>query len=128
MTLRRLIFKAPLRVIKIQKKRSTLRFKRQMLALKCALHQEKQETKDMLVVYKKYTRRQASSEEMKIANQQFIDLLKGLGMGVFVVLPFAPITIPVMVKVSRLVGVEILPSAFAPSPAKKRSRLPSKKS
>lgn len=118
MIFRRFVFKAPLRVAKIQKKRSLLRFKRQMLVLKCALHQEKQETKQMLTVYKKYTRRQASSEEMKIANQQFIDLLKGLGMGVFVILPFAPITIPVMIKVSRLVGVEILPSAFATPPKK----------
>jgi hypothetical protein len=49
---------------------------------------------------------------MRIANQQFIDILKGLGIGIFAILPFAPITIPLMIKIGRLVGVEILPSAF----------------
>ncbi|WOH36228.1 hypothetical protein RI844_12690 [Thalassotalea fonticola] len=113
MKLRVFIFKAPFRVVRIQRRRSVYRFKRQMLTLKIALSQEKQETKEMLAIYKKYTRRQASPDEMNMANKQFIDLLKGLGLGVFAVLPFAPITIPVMIKLSRLVGVEILPSSFS---------------
>ena len=113
MKLRVFIFKAPFRVIRIQRRRSVYRFKQQMLILKTALSQEKAETKEMLTIYKKYTRRQASPEEMQTANRQFIDLLKGLGLGVFAVLPFAPITIPIMIKLSRLVGVEILPSSFS---------------
>ncbi|KGJ98072.1 hypothetical protein [Thalassotalea sp. ND16A] len=113
MKLRVFIFKAPIRVIRIQRRRSVYRFRRQMLTLKLALSQEKAETKEMLSIYRKYTRRQASEEEMQIANRQFLDLLKGLGLGVFAILPFAPITIPVMIKLSRLVGVEILPSSFS---------------
>lgn len=113
MKLRVFILKAPVRVVRIQRRRSVYRFKQQMLTLKIALSQEKQETKEMLAIYKKYTRRQATSEEIQTANKQFIDLLKGLGLGVFVVLPFAPITIPIMIKLSRLVGVEILPSSFS---------------
>jgi hypothetical protein len=83
-----------------------------MLKVKIALAQEKVETKEMLSIYKRYTKRQASAEEMRIANQQFIDVLKGLGLGIFAVLPFSPITIPIMIKVGRMVGVEILPSSF----------------
>lgn len=83
-----------------------------MVKLKVALAQEKIETKEMLQIYKRYTKRDASIEEMRIANKQFIDILKGLGIGVFAVLPFSPITIPIMIKVGRLVGVEILPSSF----------------
>lgn len=113
MKLRVFVFKAPFRVIRIQRRRSVYRFKRQMLILKKALGQEKQETKEMLAIYKKYTRRQASADEMQMANKQFLDLLKTLGLGVFAILPFAPITIPVMIKLSRLVGVEILPSSFS---------------
>jgi hypothetical protein len=105
--------KAPIRVIVISRKRSTIRLKRQMLQVKLALSQEKAETKEMLGIYRKYTHRKASEEEMRIANKQFLDLLKGLGLGVFAVLPFAPITIPVMIKVGRWVGVDILPSSFS---------------
>jgi|TARA_R110001599_G_scaffold2375_3_gene12803 hypothetical protein len=83
-----------------------------MVKVKIALAQEKVETRAMLNIYKRYTRRDASAEEMRIANQQFVDILKGLGIGIFAILPFAPITIPLMIKIGRLVGVEILPSAF----------------
>jgi len=84
-----------------------------MVRVKIALSQEKAETKEMLSIYRRYTMRQATPEEMTIANQQFLDVLKGLGLGVFAILPFAPITIPVMIKLGRLVGVEILPSSFS---------------
>jgi len=105
--------KAPIRVVSISRRRTAVKLKRQMLQLKTALAQEKTETKEMLVIYRKYTQRQASASEIKIANQQFLDLLKGLGLGVFAVLPFSPITIPIFIKLGRLVGVEILPSSFS---------------
>lgn len=104
--------RAPIRVLSISKRRSAVRLTRQMLKVKIALAQEKVETKEMLSIYRRYTKREASVEEMRIANQQFIDLLKGLGLGVFAILPFSPITIPIMIKIGRLVGVEILPSSF----------------
>lgn len=104
--------RAPIRVLLISKKRNHVRLKRNMLKIKIALAQEKVETKEMLSIYKRYTKRRASAEEMRIANQQFIDILKGLGIGVFAILPFSPITIPIMIKVARMVGVEILPSSF----------------
>jgi len=105
--------KAPIRVTRITHKRSKLKLQRQMLGVKLALAQEKTETKEMLITYRNYTMRQASSEDMLAANKQFVDLLKGLGIGVFAVLPFAPITIPVVIKLGRWVGVEILPSSFS---------------
>lgn len=107
-----LIHKAPIRVIRIKRKRFSVRFKQQMIRLKIALSQEKTETKAMLAIYRKYTQGQASKEEIKIANQQFGDVVKGLGIGVFAVLPFSPITIPVMIKLGKMVGVDILPSSF----------------
>ncbi len=106
------IHKAPLRVMKIKQRQSRARMRRSMLKIKDALAQEKQETIDMLAIYKRYTQRQASKAELKIANRQFLDLLKGLGLGVFAILPFAPITIPLIVKLGKIVGVEVLPSSF----------------
>ncbi|WP_440056761.1 hypothetical protein ACSLBF_17935 (plasmid) [Pseudoalteromonas sp. T1lg65] len=113
MKLIRVIHKAPIRVARISKRRQHIRLRRAMVALKMALEQEKAETKEMLDIYKRYTVGRADKSELKIANAQFVDILKGLGLGVFAVLPFAPITIPVIVKLGQLVGVEVLPSSFS---------------
>ena len=112
MRLYKVIHRAPWRVVKISKKRQQLRFRRAMVALKIALAQERQETIEMLTIYGRYTQGQTSKEELKRANEQFVDILKGLGLGVFAVLPFAPITIPLVVKLGRMVGVDVLPSSF----------------
>ena len=106
------ILKAPRRVVSISRRRQTARLKRQLIRVKFALAQEKDETKEMLAIYHRYTKRQATPQEMKLANEQFFDLLKGLGIGVFAVLPFAPITIPIVIKVGKWVGIDILPSSF----------------
>ncbi|ASD69040.1 hypothetical protein [Pseudoalteromonas piscicida] len=112
MKLIKVVHKAPMRVARISKRRQQIRLRRAMIALKCALEQEKQETKEMLEIYKRYTLGRAHKAELKTANAQLVDILKGLGLGVFAVLPFAPITIPIIVKVGQLVGVDVLPSSF----------------
>ena len=55
---------------------------------------------------------QASPEDIKLANKQFRDLLKSMGLGVIIVLPFSPITLPLVVKLGRKLGVEVLPDSF----------------
>jgi len=116
------VHKAPIRVFRISKRRFSIRLKRDLIILKEALAQEKKETKEMLVTYKRYTRKQANREELREANRQFGDLLKGLGLGMFAVLPFAPITIPVVVKLGKIVGVDVLPSSFNNMSERKRQR------
>ena len=56
--------KVPIRVLRISKRRNIVRLKRQMVKIKIALAQEKVETKAMLSIYKRYTKRDASAEEM----------------------------------------------------------------
>ena len=90
--------------------------RRSMLQVKYALAQEKQETIDMLITYRKYTQGLANKQELKQANAQFVDILKGVGLGIFAILPFAPITIPLIVKLGKAVGVDVLPSAFNKTP------------
>ena len=102
MRLIKVVHKAPLRVAKISKRRQQIRLRRSMLALKIALAQEKQETKEMLDIYKRYSFGEAHKSELKVANEQLMDILKGLGLGVFAVLPFAPITIPLIVKLGSV--------------------------
>jgi hypothetical protein len=122
MRLIKVVHKAPIRVAKISKKRQQIRLRRSMLALKIALAQEKQETKEMLDIYKRYSFGDAQKSELKVANEQLVDILKGLGLGVFAVLPFAPITIPLIVKLGQWVGVDVLPSSFSLSNKSSKSR------
>jgi hypothetical protein len=98
----------PRHVLKLSKRK----LRRSMLKIKVALSQEKAETREMLHIYHMSIRGETKPGEMKIANKQFFDIVKGLGLGVFAVLPFAPITIPIIVKLGKTVGVDILPSAF----------------
>ena len=60
MRLYKVIHRAPWRVAKISKKRQQLRFRRAMVALKIALAQERQETKEMLIIYRRYTQGQTN--------------------------------------------------------------------
>lgn len=115
------IHKAPLRVISISKRRLIIRIKRDLLTLKRALAQETEETKEMLITYQRYSKNQATTKELRAANKQFADILKGLGLSVFALLPFAPITIPAIVKLGKILGVDVLPSSFnnAPTETKK---------
>ncbi len=95
-----------------KKKGMLLRLRRSLVILKEGLEQETFETKEMFSIYSRYTQGQATKEEMQIANMQFREILKGLGLGVLLVLPFAPLTLPFVVKLGKKFGIEIIPSSF----------------
>ena len=77
-----------------------------------ALERESIETKDMIMTYLKFTQGLATEEEMKSANLQFQDFLKTIGLGVFAVLPFAPLTIPFLVTFGKKIGIDVIPDSF----------------
>jgi hypothetical protein len=80
--------------------------------LKGGLAQEGKQTQEMLEIYLRFTQGEASKEELKVANVQFRDFLKTLGLSVLIVVPFAPLTIPFTVKLAKLFGIDIIPSSF----------------
>lgn len=80
--------------------------------LKKGLATETDQTKVMLDLYMKQIRGQASKEEMRMANKQLKDVFKGVGLGILLVLPFAPITLPFVVKLGEKLGVDVLPDSF----------------
>ncbi|MEH6449084.1 MAG: hypothetical protein V7765_10455 [Oleispira sp.] len=106
------LVRSPLKLARVGHKRGKRRIRRDLLVIKQALAQEKEETREMLAIYRKFTHGEASDAEMKVANEQLVDVLKGLGIGVFAALPFAPITIPFIIKLGKRFGIEVLPSAF----------------
>lgn len=106
------LFRSPRKLARVTHKRSKRRIRRDLLMVKTALEQEKEETREMLIVYRKFTQGDASKKEMKEANDQLFDIVKGLGIGVFAILPFAPITLPILIYIGKAFGVDVLPSAF----------------
>jgi len=114
MKLLRHMHRAPIRVLRLQRRKSMIKIRFSMIRLQQALSQEKDETKQMLRIYHNYMLGNANKAELKIANQQLGDVLRATGLSIFAILPFAPITIPIIVKLGRKLGIEVMPSAFAP--------------
>jgi len=83
-----------------------------LIKIKGALAEENEETKKMLEIYYRFTIEKASKEEMEQANEQFRSMLKTIGLGVLAILPFSPITIPLLVKIGKFLGINILPNSF----------------
>lgn len=83
-----------------------------LLRLKKGLEKEGVETREMFSIYGRYTQGHATKEEMALANKQFMEIVKGLGVGVLLVLPFAPLTLPFVIKLGEGLGVDIIPSSF----------------
>jgi len=99
-------------LIKMKDKASLNELKSKLEKLRTALSKEREQTKQMVETYFNYTKGKASEEEMNEANKQFQDFLKTLGLGIFVILPGAPITIPLIVKLGQKLGVDVIPDSF----------------
>lgn len=81
--------------------------------VKHVLSTESKESVLMVEIYNKALKRKATSEEIEWANSQLRDILKTLGLGVFLILPFAPITLPLIIKLSKYFGIQIAPSSMS---------------
>jgi len=55
---------------------------------------ENKQNKKMLDIYIKYAEGNVSNEELNSANEQLKQILKNLGLGILIILPFSPITLP----------------------------------
>jgi hypothetical protein len=83
-----------------------------IIKIKNALAKEGEQSIKMFETYARYTQGQASDKEMDEANKQFGDFLKTIGLGVFAILPGSPITIPLLVKLSDKLGIDLIPDSF----------------
>lgn len=79
------------------------------------LARETLETKTMLSIYSKATIGEASPEELKYASKQFKDLLKNVGFGTVLILPFAPVSIYLLIQLSKKFDIDILPPWYKKS-------------
>jgi hypothetical protein len=85
------------------------RLKEALTTLRDVLREERLETRHMLEIYERYSRGLATNEDMHHANQQFVELIRLMGLGVLLILPMAPLSIPLVVRLGHRLGIEVLP-------------------
>ena len=83
--------------------------------LKEKLTEETESTRTMLKIYSDYVKGEASDEDIEKANKQLNEILKDLSFGLMAVVPFAPITIPMIAKFAKKHNIDLLPEWFKDS-------------
>ena len=91
------------------------RAKKIIAFLKEKLAEETESSRTMLKTYSDYIKGEATDEELDKANNQLNELLKDLSLGLMTVIPFAPITIPVIAKFAKKYDIDLLPKWFKDS-------------
>ena len=85
---------------------------RYLLLLKATFNNESDSNKAMLKTFYLYSKGEADKKDLQNANNQLKELLKDLGFGLLTSLPFSPITIPFILKLSKRYNVDIIPEWF----------------
>ena len=83
--------------------------------LKEKFTEETESTRTMLKIYSDYVKGEASDEDIEKANKQLNEILKDLSFGLMAVVPFAPITIPMIAKFAKKHNIDLLPEWFMDS-------------
>ena len=86
-----------------------------LVLLQITLKQDTESTKEMLKTYYSFTQGNINQEELEKANKQLNILLKELGFGVLTILPFSPITIPLVARLAKKYQIDIVPEWFKDS-------------
>ncbi len=83
--------------------------------LKEKFTEETESTRTMLKTYSDYVKGEANDEDIEKANKQLNEILKDLSFGLMAVIPFAPITIPMIAKFAKKHNIDLLPEWFKDS-------------
>ena len=74
--------------------------------------EENIENKKMLDIYIKYVEGLATENEIKQANTQLSQVLKSIGLGILLVLPFSPITLPYIFSKAKEHNIDLIPNWY----------------
>ena len=91
------------------------RIKKIIEFLKEKFTEETESTRTMLKIYSDYVKGEANDEDVEKANKQLNEILKDLSFGLMAVVPFAPITIPMIAKFAKKHNIDLLPEWFKDS-------------
>jgi hypothetical protein len=89
--------------------------RRALALLKATLNHDTESSREMLNTYYSFTQGNITKEDLEKANKQLKIVLKELGFGALTMLPFSPITIPLVAKLARKYDIDIVPDWFKDS-------------
>ena len=91
---------------------NTKRIQKFLFKLKDSFLEESEENRRMLDTYANYIEGTATEKEIDEANYQLKQVFKSLGMGILVVLPFSPLSIPYVLKKAKEYNIELIPDWY----------------
>lgn len=80
--------------------------------LKANLAKEGAASKEMLRSYCRFSRNEATRDELIRANRQFRSFLKTMGLGALCILPGSVVTLPAIFRVAKKAGIDLFPDSF----------------
>jgi len=90
----------------------TKSFSRTLKKLQQSFLTENIQNKKMLDIYIKYAEGNVSEEELENANEQLKEILKSLGLGILIVLPFSPVTLPYIFSKAKELNIDLIPNWY----------------
>lgn len=91
---------------------NTKKIRKYILRLKDSFIEETDENRKMLDIYVKFIDGSPTDCEIKKANHQLKQVLKSFGLGILVILPFSPISIPYVLKKAKYLEIELIPDWY----------------
>ena len=91
---------------------NTKKLKQNLLKLKDLFLDETEENKKMLDIYISYIEGTSNEKDLNEANKQLKEIFKSLGLGILVVLPFSPISIPYVLNKAREFDIDLIPEWY----------------
>ena len=83
--------------------------------LKEKLTEETESSREMLKTYSDYVKGEATEGALEKANNQLNEILKDLSLGLMALVPFAPLTIPMIAKFAKKHNIDLRPDWFKDS-------------
>ena len=91
---------------------NTKKIKQYILRIKDSFIEETDENRQMLDIYMKHIDGSANDNEIKKANHQLKQVFKSFSMGILLILPFSPISIPYVLKKAKELEIELNPDWY----------------
>ena len=91
---------------------NTKKIQKFLFKLRDSFREESEENRKMLDTYANYIDGTASDKEIDEANYQLKQVFRSVGLGILVVLPFSPISIPYVLKKAKEYNIELIPDWY----------------
>ena len=91
---------------------NTKKIKQYILRIKDSFIEETDENRQMLDIYMKHLEGSATGNDINKANRQLKQVFKSFGMGILLILPFSPISIPYVLKKAKELEIELIPDWY----------------